>query len=550
MQLHALGKRLSAVLALQLALCVCSVLSCTPWQFRASWNPQSPLRIMSAHRAVTTPYRRIGVTTLEDADISYPLIAAYLTNPELAHSVEEFVSHEGVARLNRLHDPGADRLPFSVSESDHEAIREHVDTLGLPPDTVREMKGALEWWRKTATAWSSQPAYDPFTFMCNDRGASDDDEVRAYDAYASTAAALLLSLCPNISTLYLGSIRHGPLREYLLESNYGQAPRPGLQNLKHVVHSPPIDNGHSDMYDRVEFVDYFRYFHRLPRISSVSFDAVMEYQAHWDAFPPKTSAGITKMHFGNVDIPSDTLATLIRIPTGLEELSVSMGGLVHLEGGSPDANMGLFGRCLEQHKLTLKVLDLDLGEGLVPWMYMNSRGMDDPADQDEFEDEDEFYDPPDDIYFTLDEDISEGPLRAKHVGWREDHDRTMMVLHDYTALTRLSINIEVILGPTEYKHVDEVTTKQLARRPFRSLIDALPPSLEYLCLYGYIKGDIPELDEQVADFMARKSEHLPKLTEVRGVDSVERVVELDRDEDNGYGGYLTRPDPVVDWVEA
>ena len=545
MQLRSLMKRFSAILLLHVLLSSAAQ-TCPRWGGVSS-SAQSPLRIMSAHLTVTKPYTRIRMTSLPDADVAYPLIATYLSNPELAHSVEEFVAQvDGSAYLHSLHDPAAqDRLPVLVGESDHEAIRRHTDTLGLSPETVRTMKGALDWWRRTALARPSKPVRD--SIFCT--GVSREEE-KLYREYASAATALLLSLCPNITTLHLGGIHGDTLEEYLLKSNYGLSPRPALQNLRHVEHYPSKLSLDYDGYDDIQILDHFRYFHRLPRISSVSIEGVTDNNADRDIFPPRSSEGIKKIDLQHVDISGDGLATILRIPAHLEELSVSIGGLFHSDGGSPFVDVGLLARSLEQHVHTLRVLDLDLGEAVGPWMQEESTEdwEDEDWEDDAFEkriNEERLVDG----YFKLDESVSQGPLYPRDVRSLEDHGRMTMAFRDYTALTHLSLNLEAILGPTGLWPVDKVVRDKLASHPALPLIDALPPSLEYLCLYGYEKGKIPEFDEQVGELMSKMGERLPKLVEVRGVDELERVIDPDSDENDEFLTSRRRADKLK-WIEA
>lgn len=554
---RAVERGISAVLTLQLALFVTPVLPCDIRRLEhgISWNVQSPSRMMSAYADATTPYRRIRVADLSDTDLAYPLIAAYLQRPSLAESVQEFAvqltSDPYLRGLADLHNPGADRPPLLVSDTDHAAILSHVGALGLPLETTQRMKAALDWWRETAKARPSKPWQDPLDCLLGRRssGAEDEQDKRLYDDFASTAAALILSLCPNIATFHLGDVYNELLVEYLLRSNYGLTPLPALQNLQHVEHYTDDSASMYDMYDGVELLGHFRYFHRLPRVRSVSMEGVMDYQVDRETFPPKTSKGIRKLHFGHSDISDEMLATLVRIPTALEELSVSLGGLFHPDSGSAMADPGLLGRALEQHKDTLQVLDLDFGDTLSGWMYQasrESRSYSEPDDDDEYYDDVE-----EDEYSALDEADSDGPLRPTDVKKPQDHDGTILVVRGYSALKKLSVNVEVIVGPTKQEFIDKDTPIQikLARQPPFRLIDALPQSLEYLCLYGYEKGAVPDLDEHVAELMAKKDERLPKLREIRGVDAVERVVEIE----GAWGGDAVqweRPDQDLSWLEA
>lgn len=544
MLLNTITQGLGTVLSLQLFFFVVSAQICRPPLWDISWNVQSPLRMIAAHREVTKAYKRIRIESFSDTDIAYPLIATYLTNPDLAGSVEEFVIKlDRSAYISTLHDPGADRPPFSVSKSDHAAILEQVDSLGLAAETTFRMKRSLDWWRETALARPSRPARDPVR-LCWDRGTVDEDDKKIYDEYASTAAVLLLSLCPNISTLHLGEVHSTDFREYLLKSNYGLTPKPALQNLQHVVHYPYHLGQRFSTYDKVEPLHILRRFHRLPKISSVSMEAVMEEGLDLDIFPPRTSNGIKKLHYGHVDMSGEILSTIVRIPTALEEFSVSEGGMTSPDGGRSIVDVGLLGRSLDQHKKSLRVLDMDLGDAVSHWTWYSE--YPEEGDEEGFDDEWDEHGDRKDEYFSMDEAISDGPLLPTDIRRPEDHDGTIMVFRGYTALTHLSISIPAIIG--QAKRDRDTNRWNLIKPPPFRLIDALPPSLEYLYLYGYKKGVVWEVDELVEELMDMRHERLPKLVEVRGVDNVESALDMEWDDDEGYT--WERPYTKLEWEEA
>lgn len=74
-------------------------------------------------------------------------------------------------------------------------------------------------------------------------------------------------------------------------------------------------------------------------------------------------------------------------------------------------------------------------------------------------------------------------------------------------MTRLSIGINSLLGPSH----------EFQEAPFR-LIDALPPNLEYMCLYVYPKGENEQIDNNMEGFMQHKESRFPQLVEIHGVD--------------------------------
>jgi len=397
------------------------------------------------------------------------------------------------------------------------------------------MVDGLDWWRSRIQPPPYAPA--PNEYPENDEY---DFQQRLYDNYASTVTALLLSLCPNIKTFYIGSsIRRGLLEDYLLKSNYGLVPRPALQELKHVRHhrfeDPLYD---SRYYDAVELLDIIRYFHRLPQVTGILMDAVSDYQPERQLFPPKTSTSIKKIHLGYSDISSEMLATLIRIPIGLQELSLSFYRLNSSDRYMTLVDLAFLAKSLRQHKDTLRVLGLDLGSAFAEHV----EELDEEMAGAELEDERLC-----DKYFHLDKAISTGSLHPHHIEDSREYGNKIGSLRDYTTLTQLSISIRAILGEFIFNSVT------LRNPPAFRLVDALPPNLEYLCLYGYEKGKSAEMDSHVMELLEGKGERLPKLKEIVGVDEtvpgtfakpVGWTGELDEE------GFWEREVGTLGWVEV
>lgn len=256
-----------------------------------------------------------------------------------------------------------------------------------------------------------------------------------------------------------------------------------------------------------------------------------------EPFPPKTSPSLKRVHIGHTEFHPHLLATILRVPAGLEEISLSFGGLWMVDSPGAQIAPALLEKALRQHKNTLRVLDLDISSAEI--MDYDGRPSFDPE-----------YDPDytADRYYKMDLAASEGPVYAHEL---EDGHETLALgsLRDYEALTHLSVSIELLttrLVPGFRTRRDE--------SEFR-LVDALPANLEYLCLYAYEKGKDEEHDGHVEELMRRKAERLPKLREVVGVDELVPGV-FDKPEGWGDGGYILeawwdRPDDGLDgnWVE-
>ena len=227
----------------------------------------------------------------------------------------------------------------------------------------------------------------------------------------------------------------------------------------------------------------------------------------------------------------------MRIPTSLEELSLSFGYLWCNDTATANFDPALLAKSLRQHKDTLRVLDVDLGcaEVVGPYTGPDETLDEEPKDCDRY-------------YYQLDLAASKDTLRGRDL--EDDHaTNTMGSLRDYTALTRLSISIEALLGTT-------YMFDRLEEEPEFRLVDALPPNLEYLCLYSYQEGKVPEVDDHVAELMRDMSERFPRLREVLGVDvMVPGVYPRQKDPDFAFRvceeDLCERPEEVEpDWEEV
>ncbi|OIW35506.1 hypothetical protein CONLIGDRAFT_61925 [Coniochaeta ligniaria NRRL 30616] len=326
-------------------------------------------------------------------------------------------------------------------------------------------------------------------------------------------AALLISLCPNITTLRVYGIYSSHLLgQFLLENNYGKLklPRPALQKLKEVkLH--PVMCFNPENYDYLESIDELRYFHRLPAINSISLQGLEDSNADDMLFPPKTSSGIKKINIDHSDMGGQTIGNIIRIPKALEEFSLSTGGLSNADAGNAILFPKTLSKCLLEHRDSLRELDLDAAV-TGPHGDMDEHGRDPDGGEAEWN-----ADQMSQWYFVQDmedSDSSESSLWAEDLpNTREYTALSIGSMHDFRALTRLSIRIGLILGYDDISSYEPPVPSDSYR-----LVDALPPNLEFLRLYGYRKGEHAHIDAHVAELLEKKAERFPKLGEIEGVD--------------------------------
>jgi hypothetical protein len=87
--------------------------------------------------------------------------------------------------------------------------------------------------------------------------------------------------------------------------------------------------------------------------------ALREYQRVTREFYPPRNASFKNVSITHVDISSYMLAAMIRLPRALESLTLSTGG-------RGDGTSGVWyktvGKALREHRQTLRILDLNMGD--------------------------------------------------------------------------------------------------------------------------------------------------------------------------------------------
>lgn len=480
-----------------------------------------------ARSMTTARYKRACLVNSDDIQRIYNLLPAYIRNPSLGHSINEVVIRVDWAdypwtwkTLSR--DP-CGPSPAAFIE-DQNTIKDYIERLCLDPSTTRKMLEALDWWSKTweagqATVTSKEAPGEPQDPYAQPEAEDDPFFSRPRRVFGEMLKALFLSLCPNIETVRFGGTslsdgRAGLLEDYLRASNYGLFPQPIFQNVRHVRYLRHPDDS---FFEEIEYYPSFdlpglmRFVHRLPKLTSVVVEGVCDYeQWNTDMVAPGTSNTLKQLQLTHVEVGSDQVASLIRIPTALEDLRVSFGGLLYRDCSSLCVSPTLLGKAIRQHKPTLQSLELDLGCGGV-YVY----DYDEPNEYDLDEEGNLEISVPSkcEKYHELDMANLKVPLLARDLA--HDHKlNTVGSLKDFIKLTRLSISIEFLISGI-------VSGESLAETPECDLTDTLPPNLEYLCLYGYKKGFNKQLDRLIRDFMKDRATRLPTLREVVGVDQME-----------------------------
>ncbi|KAF9768201.1 hypothetical protein IL306_014533 [Fusarium sp. DS 682] len=207
---------------------------------------------------------------------------------------------------------------------------------------------------------------------------------------------------------------------------------------------------------------------------------------------PGTSS-IKNIQLTHTEVPGSTLCIIIRAPKVLETLKISVGGLWQKNPWLESVKHKELGKSLLQHRNTLKILELDMSE----FDYTEDNNREDNRKQDLEQSSDE--------YFQLDRKSSNLPFWLKDIFDDRAYILTIGSLRDFKAITHLSIGIRALLGPLHE-----------FQEPPCGLVDALPPNLEYLRLYGYVQGVNKQVDGHI-EVLKQKELQLPHLTEIHGV---------------------------------
>ncbi|SPJ79299.1 uncharacterized protein FTOL_07690 [Fusarium torulosum] len=300
--------------------------------------------------------------------------------------------------------------------------------------------------------------------------------------------ALLFSFCKNITTLYLAEELHHSVDEYMIKLNYGDIKNTGLQSLKHVHFTAGRpDMNDSRYYATIEILRYMLPIHRLSLLESVTMDALQEYQPIYVYFVPRS---------GNIKKLEIYLMRMISIPKALAEFKLSIGGIWSIDGGSQIYSSSQIGKDLAAHKDTLRVLDIDacISISISADNYPGYKHEYDEADMEERVCQ-HVRGRPGDPYgrdrIAADKAISIKPKITE--GDAKEHGHTIVSLHDYPRLTHSSTGMIALIGDW-HDDSGEPPFKLVKPAPFRH-VECLLPSLEYLCIYGYVRGVNPDVDE-------------------------------------------------------
>lgn len=490
-------------------------------------------------------FKRIRIENNADINRLYPLILEYLREPDRALSVEEVVitkvvSSYHLGALTHAQNAVLEREQARDVTAETGLIQ-LVSELGIPYVDMNR-------WVRSLT-WMAPEVLETRANVTDSYGApaSFDEQDSLFAHYA---ALMLLSLCPNIINLTVRDPGYkSPISNILLYNNYDKLSKQLLPNLKHVSILPTDELLISDerFYTTMDFLGHFRRFHRLSSIESIDVAAITEDGGgtDWMLHPPRT-ANFSTISIAHSDLSSTFLAALIGAPKSLRKFSMSVGGRAAQGGGQSAMSLTELGKALATQKETLQTLDLDIDDYILDSRH-DRPDIDYEDDRLEYHSEDE--------WFQLDLEDSQGPIFMSRVQATREYTWTMGSLHDFAALTHLSIGVKALLDVAEQRYdvASDTMIHVTPEAPFR-LVDALPMSLESLTIRGYTPGENDVYDGQIAELLAAREVKLPRLLRLLGVhgDTIpsSKMVE-DPDGASEQCGILWAPEErETDWLEV
>ncbi|KAF5863342.1 hypothetical protein ETB97_010222 [Aspergillus alliaceus] len=304
-------------------------------------------------------------------------------------------------------------------------------------------------------------------------------------------AALVISVSPNLESFSFPEIStefesesecYLMLQAFLERANVSPSGLPYLQKLRTIrcLSNKAMILSDERFYENYNLARNLKLVGNLPAIETISVDAIEDREEEIELEPRSTNFKKVRIHHSNYS--SMSLAEIIRSCRRLEEFSYSIGGRSSGDDSHPIFQERHLLDALLWHTKSLQVLELDADEE-----FWDER----PAHMQDYE-------------YTVDPDPD----------YANSTEPLPTSLQDFTAMRRLSIGVKLLIALARAS-----ARKNDPQEASFSLVDMLPPNLEYLCIKGYAAGANPKYDVQVSLLMENRQK-LPSLNEISGVDAV------------------------------
>lgn len=306
---------------------------------------------------------------------------------------------------------------------------------------------------------------------------------------------------------------HFPLDRLLRRANAKPASTPYLQNLRKVYMIVDDRNLDDRYYMAIDFLECTTLFDRLPSIESVSTDALCDDEnGEARVVLEPRSSNISRIHIHHSALQTTFLVSLIQSCKVLREFQYAIGGRCVLGGWSAPFNARTFIKSICPHKDTLEVLDIDAEHNM--HYFHPSYFEEDRVDQEIDEEQ-----------TALESDNDDDDERQMLRSFSSNSGS----LKDFRTLKRLSVGIGFLVY-----FAMGVRKDNEPRQPFL-LPEALPESLEYLCIRGYEKGKCKKWDAHIDALVASFVSGLSGIKEITGIEEIipnsEDVKDPDDNED-------------------
>ncbi|KAJ5609475.1 hypothetical protein N7528_010042 [Penicillium herquei] len=308
---------------------------------------------------------------------------------------------------------------------------------------------------------------------------------------AQALAVILITMSPNLVSMAMTQPYRTwegaredklPLKIFMRRANMDIENLPYLQNLRKVYMIVDFSERRDDerYYNHIEFLDCFELFDKLPSITSVGIDTLVDDRLD-EPLVELRNSNVTELCINHSSVSTPYLARAILTCKVLKKFQYSIGGRAEFE--HYQFYEKIFLQAILAHRTTIESLDLDTANGLdTPCWNI----------EDELEEWDE-----------------EDYIRDFIESFSDTHGR----LKDFIGLKHLSIAIDVLF------YLIGGDSEPSEQQPETTLLEGLPDNLEYLCIRGYQRSEVPnKWDAEIDDLMPAFKSGSTKLKEIRGIE--------------------------------
>lgn len=492
-------------------------------------------------------WQRVRLRTDEDLERSFSVLLDLIDYPEHAKSIRELTVDIELAKYC-----GEDELPLAMPEilsEEEQKIMEVVKATNLGAELEKKIAVALVGNNRQHNAKETGAEGD-FARSCLRSCRRTNRRVQ----YAEAAAILFCSLSPNLNVLRTTEPM-GAFAEFLTTINYRWASHSTSTVFASLTRVHLIDSSKYSIlnderfYRNSEPLEFIQRFHHLPQLATFSASTISDSRADFDSIAPGLSS-LKTVSITHSDLSSQTICNFIRLATSLHSCTFGTGGRATSDGGHARLFPKALGKCLEQHKATLRSIDLDLDE----YVHGNAHVPEGVEEEDLAEahryarDEENFQETLDfyrmDAHWKADEDESKARgyvLLSRDLPDTKKYGNTIGSFVDFESLDSLKIGIKLLLGAFD-GWGDE-------KKPPVSLLEMFPRSLSHLTIRGYKKGRVEEYDKHVEHFRREMATKLPALVLVEGLDEEVLSGETIDDPDGEYASLYVEDSVDDGWLE-